>query len=132
LSDALATSSTVPAAAPVRSTARATSGSSTTSAGSTPGSDPTQDVQPVPLSVPPLGIEITQDRRSYLAALHQLLEDARLTGRAADTRHYMSLIGRVAGFTDEVEPEPPSDADADRELALRLARKVGLTPEDLK
>lgn len=132
MSDALATSFTAPGASPVRSAARATSGSSTTPSASTPASDPTPDIQPAPLNIQPLGIEITQDRRSYLAALHQLLEDARLTGRAADTRHYMSLIGRVAGFTDEVEPEPPSDADADRELALRLARKVGLTPEDLK
>lgn len=81
---------------------------------------------------PELGPGLTTDRASYLAAMAKLLEDAQLSGRAADVRYYVGLIGRVAGFTDEPPPPDPDDAAIDdRELAIRLAKKVGLKPEDL-
>lgn len=80
---------------------------------------------------PPLGEELVKDRTSYLRACQKLLEDAQLSGRSADVRHYMTLIGRVAGFTDEIPPEDEVDPAKDKELAIRLAKKVGLKPEDL-
>ena len=118
-------------------TAAAPSASADASSGRPSSTERSRGVSPSSPSLPPrrpepLAGAITQSRASYLAALQTLLEDARLLGDQASVRHYISLIGRTAGFTDEPEtPDEPTSAVADRELVLRLCRKLGITAEDL-
>ena len=121
--DTASTTAAAPSASADASSGRPSS--TERSRGVSPSSPPTRRPEP-------LAGAITQSRASYLAALQTLLEDARLLGDQASVRHYISLIGRTAGFTDEPEtPDEPTSAVADRELVLRLCRKLGITAADL-
>jgi hypothetical protein len=85
--------------------------------------------QPPPKPIPR---SIISSKEAYLETVHDQLELAQLRGISADIRHYLGVIGKLQGWTEDEAPEPAGDPAADREAVIRMAKRLGIKPEELK